>query len=332
MKTLSRNDAVGSATVAARKAGLSRIVPSVALAGVPPANSTTIPPTPKGAESDTEKVFGETPKTAVGTTALPKATESFRLGRVSEECNGRGPLEGFYMKSAAVIFVCAGLAVSAFAGDVPSVNQLTETLSSGPWAELPVRVVSVVRHAKAKDRKETTIAAIKAALGLNPAAASAIVGSVARSVPDMAAVAAEAAAGEQNKQAPEIALAAAAANHAAVADIVAGVCHAVPKQYESIAVAASMAAPDSGKEILLAVGKAEPDMKSPIDQVMADYNGYVPSVAFVLDRAKPGGATIAPLANNHTNRPTNPGYTRYNKYPIPVGGFQGQPPQDYATP
>ncbi len=38
------------------------------------------------------------------------------------------------------------------------------------------------------------------------------------------------------------------------ADIVAGVCHAVPKQYESIAVAASMGAPESGKEILLAVG------------------------------------------------------------------------------
>ncbi|HEY3854637.1 MAG TPA: hypothetical protein VGO67_09610 [Verrucomicrobiae bacterium] len=236
------------------------------------------------------------------------------------------------MKSAAAILVSAGLAVSVFAGDVPSINQLTETLSSGPWAELPVRVVSVVRQAKAKDRKETTITAVKAALGLNPASASAIVGSVARSVPDMAAVAAEAAAGEQNKQAPEIALAAAAANHAAVADIVAGVCHAVPKQYESIAVAASQGAPESGKEILLAVGKAEPEMKSPIDQVMADYNGYVPSVAFVLDRAKTGGATFGPLANNHTNRPTNSNYNRYNKYPIPVGGYQGRPPQDYATP
>ncbi|HEX3988880.1 MAG TPA: hypothetical protein VHZ30_05575, partial [Verrucomicrobiae bacterium] len=64
---LSRNDAVGSATV------------SVALAGVPPDNSMANSPTPNGEESDTERVFGGTPKTAVGTTALPKATESFRL-------------------------------------------------------------------------------------------------------------------------------------------------------------------------------------------------------------------------------------------------------------
>jgi tetratricopeptide (TPR) repeat protein len=47
----------------------------------------TISPTPKCAESDTERVFGGTPKTAVETTALPKATESFRLRK-----RNRGPL------------------------------------------------------------------------------------------------------------------------------------------------------------------------------------------------------------------------------------------------
>jgi hypothetical protein len=80
---LSRNDAVGSATVAARKAGNSRIVLSVALAGVPPANSMTIFQDQNGAESDTEMVFGGTPKTAVGTTALPKSIESFGLRALS---------------------------------------------------------------------------------------------------------------------------------------------------------------------------------------------------------------------------------------------------------
>jgi hypothetical protein len=36
-------------------------------------------PTPFGAGPKDGKVFGETPKTAVETTALPKATASFRL-------------------------------------------------------------------------------------------------------------------------------------------------------------------------------------------------------------------------------------------------------------
>jgi hypothetical protein len=64
---LSRNHEVGSATV------------PVALADVPPAKSMFISTTRIGAKSETERVFGETPKTAVGTTALPKATESFWL-------------------------------------------------------------------------------------------------------------------------------------------------------------------------------------------------------------------------------------------------------------
>ncbi|HEX3988748.1 MAG TPA: HemK/PrmC family methyltransferase [Verrucomicrobiae bacterium] len=74
---LNRNPAMGSATVAARKAGISRIVPSVALAGVSPASSKTISSTSNKPESDKAKVFGGTPKTAVETTALPNATETF---------------------------------------------------------------------------------------------------------------------------------------------------------------------------------------------------------------------------------------------------------------
>ena len=135
----------------------------------------------------------------------------------------------FSMKTAAVLLLSLGLAFSGFASDVPSVNELTETLSRSPWAELPVRVVGLVRHAKAHDRKEMTIAAVKAALGLNPAAATAVVGAIARAVPAMAAVAAETAAAEQPKQAAEIALAAAAADHAAVAAIVVGVCRGGPR-------------------------------------------------------------------------------------------------------
>jgi hypothetical protein len=68
---LSRNDSfeIGSATV------------SVALAGVSPASHTPVARSPFGGVSPGTDVFGETPKTAVETTALPRATESFRLSR-----------------------------------------------------------------------------------------------------------------------------------------------------------------------------------------------------------------------------------------------------------
>ena len=54
------SDGFGSATV------------PVALTGVSPASLTIIPSSPIGEEPDVEEVFGETPKTAVETTALPK--------------------------------------------------------------------------------------------------------------------------------------------------------------------------------------------------------------------------------------------------------------------
>ena len=239
------------------------------------------------------------------------------------------------MKTAAVLLVILGLAFIGFAGDVPSVNELTEILSRGPWAELPMRAVAAVRHAKATERKETTIAVVKAVLGLNPASATAIVGAIARAIPAMTAVAAETAAAEQPKQAPEIALAAAAADHSAAAAIVAGMCRAVPAQYESIAVAVDTAVPGSGKEILDAVGTAEPDLKLPISQVVAQYTGYMPSVGMILAQAKPGatseGSDIA-TPNFRPDRPTATNYHRVDKSPIPIGGFGGEPPFKYHRP
>jgi hypothetical protein len=66
---LSRKDSDGSG---------SATVP-VALVGVSPASRTMILPTLFGAGPKDGRVFGETPKTAVETTALPKATASFRI-------------------------------------------------------------------------------------------------------------------------------------------------------------------------------------------------------------------------------------------------------------
>jgi hypothetical protein len=68
---MDRNDSFefGSATV------------SVALAGVPLASHTPAARSPFGGVSPGTDVFGETPKTAVETTALPRVTESFRWRR-----------------------------------------------------------------------------------------------------------------------------------------------------------------------------------------------------------------------------------------------------------
>jgi hypothetical protein len=66
--------------------------PPVALASVPPASHTSADQSRFGARSQDGDVFGETPavakalssepKTAVETTALPKATKSFRIRRL----------------------------------------------------------------------------------------------------------------------------------------------------------------------------------------------------------------------------------------------------------
>jgi hypothetical protein len=54
-------------------------VVSTALADVSSASPAFILPTPFGEQAGMTRVFGETPKTAVETTALPEATEWFRL-------------------------------------------------------------------------------------------------------------------------------------------------------------------------------------------------------------------------------------------------------------
>jgi hypothetical protein len=235
-----------------------------------------------------------------------------------------------FMKSAAIFALGLGLVFSSFGSDAPSVNAFTETLSRGPWADLPLRTVGLVRHAKARDRQATTVTAVKAALGLNPAAATAVVGAIARAVPDMAAVAAQTAATEQPKQAPEIALAAAAGARSAAADIVVGVCRAVPAQYEAVAVAVSEVVPRSGKEILRGVTIALPELKVRIDQVVAGYNGNVPSVALVVAQAKglaasaaraPGETPVRPLVSPPPN-PGNGGTTPPGHGGIPPGQYK----------
>src|SRR5437588_939369 len=97
-------------------------------------------------------------------------------------------------------------AMTPFAAE--TANPFRESLSRVSAAELPPKAAELIKNAKSRDRVSTTINVVKAAIGINPAAAPAIVGGIARAVPEVAAVAAGTAAAEQPKQASLIAKAA----------------------------------------------------------------------------------------------------------------------------
>lgn len=188
-------------------------------------------------------------------------------------------------------------AVNSFGKDAPKTNPFNATLAAAPAAELPAKAADLVAQAKARDRQATTINVVKSAVGLNPAAAPAIVGAIARAVPDMAPVAAGAAAAEQPRQARAIAKAAAAAAPSKAGKIVVAVCRAVPNDYRGIAVAVSEAVPGSGKEILKAVGTALPELKAGIEKTLAGYGGNVASVSATLDQSAQGSSAVAASAS-----------------------------------
>jgi hypothetical protein len=178
-------------------------------------------------------------------------------------------------------------------------NPFREPLSRVSAAELPPKAADLSKSAKSRERTTTTINVVKAAVGINPAAAPAIVGAIARAVPDMAATAAGTAAAEQPKQASVITRAAVAAVPSKAGKIVVAVCRAVPNEYVAIAVAAAQAAPDSAKEIIEAVATALPELKLSIEKALAGYKS-LPGVQVVLGDA----ARIAPTLTSDQTAPT----------------------------
>ncbi|HOX57284.1 MAG TPA: hypothetical protein P5205_11615 [Candidatus Paceibacterota bacterium] len=181
-----------------------------------------------------------------------------------------------------VVFLAAGYVIGK---DAPNANPYAKVLSVTPAAELPAKAADLVRQAKSANREATTITVVKSAVGMNPAAAPAIVGAVARAVPPMAPVAAGAAAAEQPKQARAIAKAAAAAAPSQAGEIVVAVCRAVPKDFQGIAVAVSQMVPGAGKEIVEAVQTVRPDLKPSLERAVAGYGGKVVSVGDTLSQA-----------------------------------------------
>ena len=159
--------------------------------------------------------------------------------------------------------------VKLHAGSTPTANSFFGTLSTVSPAELPAKSAELVSTADSKTRLETTIDVVKAAVGLNPAAAPAIVGTIAQSTPEMASVAAATAVSLVPNQAVGIAHAAAAAAPSQAGKIVEVVCRIVPNNYKAVAIEVAEVAPGYGKAILDGVSAAIPTLQEPITKVLA---------------------------------------------------------------
>ena len=82
-----------------------------------------------------------------------------------------------------------GSAANLQAGEKAVANPFLGGLSTVASAELPAKAADLVVKASAKDRAQTTTNVVQAAVGLNPAAAPAIVGTIAQTSPDMTLIA-----------------------------------------------------------------------------------------------------------------------------------------------
>jgi hypothetical protein len=202
------------------------------------------------------------------------------------------------MRPIASFLLCVAFlaASSSFGKDAPQANSFNEVLAATPAAEMPAKAADLVLHARSRERQATTVSVVKSAVAMNPAAAPAVAGAIARAVPDMASVAAGTAAALQPKQAAAIAKAAAAAAPSKAGKIVTAVCRAVPNEYRNIAAAVAQAVPGARKEIVNAVAAALPGLKPGIDSALASYGGNVVSVVDTLDQAKLSPPSISPVA------------------------------------
>jgi hypothetical protein len=168
-----------------------------------------------------------------------------------------------------------------------------------------------VAAAPAADKQDVAVAAVKAAIGLNPASAVAIVSAVARDNPSTAPLAAVTAATLQYKQLGLIAQAAVAAAPSETGKIVAALIKEFPKDYSLIAAAASVGAPSAGREILKAVADNVPALQPAIQGAIAKFAANdinLPVLAILSQSAAPATtqptATLTPLMITVTEMPS----------------------------
>jgi hypothetical protein len=210
------------------------------------------------------------------------------------------------LKTLSLVMAVALVATAKLrAGDSPAANPFLGTLSAVSPAELPAKSAALVSQAGSKVRLEATANVVKAAVGLNPAAAAAIVGTIAKSTPEMASVAAATAVALVPDQAVAIAHAAAAAAPSEAGKIVEAVCRVVPNAYKAVANTVAGAAPGMGKAILAGVSTAIPALQESISKILASNNGVNPSVSDVLGQVSQMASTTAatPISAPHFGPP-----------------------------
>ena len=184
----------------------------------------------------------------------------------------------------AVMAIALVAASQLCANGAPAANPFFYALSTVSPAELPAQSSELVSQADVKNRLKTTTNVVRAAVGLNPAAAAPIVGTIAQSTPEMAWVAAATAVMLVPDQATAIARAAAVAAPSETGRIVEAVCRVVPCAYRAVAYAVAGVAPGADRAILAGVAAAIPALQEPINKVLASYNGVNPPVGDVLDQ------------------------------------------------
>src|SRR5262249_47208430 len=126
-------------------------------------------------------------------------------------------------------------AQAAPGGEWPSSTQLQKIVLGIPRVELPATAANFVQRASSAERGDVTKAMVRAAGRVGSAVVPPVVGAIAKTIPEMAALAAGEAALELPAQACAIAIAAAAEAPAQTKDILLAVCQAVPGGYMEIA-------------------------------------------------------------------------------------------------
>ena len=173
------------------------------------------------------------------------------------------------LKAVLVVFFIAMVPVPRIMGGVPKGDNFSAVLAAVPGAEMPKRAAELVFQAEAAKLGPTTVSVVKAAVGLNPAAVLAVVGSVSEVVPSMAATASGTAASLQPHQAVAIARAASASSPKMAGPIVEAVCRAAPADYRDVSLAVVREVPGSDQAILAGLAEAIPAFKGEIEKCVA---------------------------------------------------------------
>jgi len=206
-------------------------------------------------------------------------------------------------------------------------SQTLSILKSVPLAELPGKAAALVSAAPGKKQVEIAVDVVRAAVGLNPAGAPAIVASISAGTPAVAPTVAATAASLLPQQAAALAQIAAASSPKMAGKIVEAVCKVVPDAYRTIAEAVAKVVPDASKEILAGVAAALPALKDDINNVLAVYATVVPPVNLILAQVADRSGSLATLS---TGMPVNSVVS--HGHPGSPGGGVGYYQSDNTTP